>query len=204
MHLCTWLGINTTSLALLTLGPVKLHPQHVLFVRHVGPLAIVSGLVGFGHMRRRLDAHPPTVRGGRTGRPGGTRGIVGDHGLDGLATSKIIVVVVVVMIIIHRFVNAFVVMIRSPSTELRGNVGIEMRSAVALCLQRGGQRRCICMCRLGYRRRHEITRIPLPRGLLLRVMSTRTGTSTGTSTIGRLRGSSVGSMRRQLSLLFAK
>ena len=78
-------------------------------------------------MRRRLDAHPPTVRGGRTGRPGGTRGIISNHGLDGLATEMIIVFIIVIIVDV---IFSTIVMVGGSSAELRGNVCIEMRSVV--------------------------------------------------------------------------
>lgn len=131
------------DLSLLTLCPIELHPQHILFVGHVGPLAIVPGLIRFGHMRRRLHARSTAIRGCGAGRPGSARGIVRGHGL----------IIIVFMMIALGVIRIIVVMFGSPSTKLRSNVGIEVRSAVCLCLflcvclslKRGGQGRFICI-----------------------------------------------------------
>ena len=103
----------------LTPSPVEAHSHLVLLVGDVGPLAVVPRLVGLGNVRRGLDAHPPAVGGGRPGRPGGARGVVRDHGLDGLGPDAVVVVVVVVGIVIVVVVvtNVMViVMVRAPQS----------------------------------------------------------------------------------------
>jgi len=73
--------INIGRQHILTLGPVAVHAHLILFIGDVGPLAIPPRLVGLGNVRRCLDAHPPSVRSGRSCRPGCARGVVRGQGL---------------------------------------------------------------------------------------------------------------------------